>query len=295
MYSALNLNKVRKNPGIARLVREQRHAAIYARIDPDLLRAAELPPDHIQSQLAEVMGAERMRDLKLRLHPLWMRWALFERERRPEGEVWVPISIFMENPKEGYLPQDLQQEDLAHLTGVIGDFRLPTRKDFEILERTDVKKYGYRAVENYLAEPEKETQRDTEREIQDQTHDFLSYHQWLAKQEFLGGRPWSVPTVNLFSNPERWAYIQKEGFRIRVRRFSPAHYALVDEEVRQELKEEEAQEKSRAETYRRYLEEVRLKKSMGAGEGEAVFEDEVLPMKPGKESRKLPNYQGVTQ
>lgn len=292
MYSALNINKVRKNPGIARLVREQRHAAIYARIDPDLLRAAELPPNHVQSQLEEIMGPERMRDLKLRLHPLWMRWTLFEREKRPEGETWAPISVFMEPAKEDYLPQDLQKEDLRHLTGIIGDYRLPARKDFEILERTDVKKYGYRSVENYLAEPEKEHQRDGERQFEDQAHDFLSYHQWLAKQEFLGGRPWSVPTVELFSDTSRWVTIEKEGYKIRVKRFSPAHYSLVNEEEKAELE----MEGKAAEAYRAYLASVRAKKSMERGEGVAAFEDSVIPSaESGNKPRKLPQYQGVLQ
>ena len=179
----------------------------------------------MQAALEDVMGPDRMKDLKLRVHPLFKRWTLFERVRDPKGaeRAWRPISIFQEPARPGHLPQDLRGDKYAaHVEGVIGDYRLPHKRDFEIIEKADVKKYGNVAVENELAVPEQAAERAVDSHFDSFTDDFLDYNFWLAMREAnekagMYGKQWSTRTVEPRTNPKRWKMEQKVGYAVRTR------------------------------------------------------------------------------
>src|SRR5688572_25064633 len=144
----------RASPGLSRRMRQIKYPELFCYFDPDRLRACEKPPDHVQIALEEVMGAERMRDLKLRPHPILTGyWCLCERVRHPKlGEnLWHIVSIFHDGAEEGYLPEHLERMGLENLRSQIGNPRQPTKRDFELIELTDKKRYGAKEVENRFA------------------------------------------------------------------------------------------------------------------------------------------------
>ncbi len=212
----------RTQPGLPIYVRKVKHWEAFRSIDPDALRAAEEPPSDVQAALEDVMGPDRMRDLKLRLHPIFRRWTLFERQRDPTSGMtnsWGAVSVFQEEPRSGHLPSDLQGRNLGHLRGQMGDYRMPHRKDFEIIEKTDLRKYGYRKVENYLAEPEKAAEREADRIFEDRVEDFHDYHFLMAMAEAQEhySKPWSTRTITPHTNASRWKIEQRDGYQVRTR------------------------------------------------------------------------------
>lgn len=267
----------RTKPGLSRKMRSLKYPEFFCYFDPDRLRACELPPSHVQSALEEVMGVERMKDLKLRPHPLLPGyWALCERVRHPKlGEnLWHIVSIFHDGARDDYLPPELERMGLENLRGLIGLPRQPTKRDFEMVEATDKKRYGYKEVENRFAAQEDLEDREKDRIFNDRVEDFLDYNFWLAMRDAQDhySRPWSTATIEPHTAPERWAEIPQNGYKIRVKRFSPAHYSLVDEEVRKELEKEQAEEeaferewRAKAEAERARLKEIRVRRTLGEG------------------------------
>src|SRR3990167_769713 len=227
----VNLDKSggRTQPGVIPSIRREAHWQLYANVDPDVMHRYDPAPSHIQRAMEEVFGTERLKDVKLARHPLLGYWSLWERVRNPEsGQVggYRLVSMFYSQPVDGYLPQHLRGNKwTAHLTGQVGEPREPTRRDFEIIEQFDIKKYGYEAVENRYAAPEIEAERELERVFHDRIDDFLDYHFWLAMRDAQAhhSRPWSTPTVEYRPNGLRWAHIKKDGYTLRVKFGSREH------------------------------------------------------------------------
>lgn len=207
----------RLSPGQAPYVRREKHSEFYARMDPDKLRHSERPPPEVEACFKEVFG-DRAKRLKLVIHPLLHRWALYE--LGDDNQRWFLISVFHEVPKEGVLPEDLQGRGLDHLTGQLGEFRVPHKRDFEIIEKTDSKKYGKVAADDVYAKPEEDAEREEQRIWEDWNADWHDYTWWDAyrlNQDF-ESRPWSVRYIEAKQNRARYKITKHPaGFMIRER------------------------------------------------------------------------------
>lgn len=122
--------------GLDPLVHRIRWPEVYGHFDPDALRSDESPPPEVQSQLEDVFGdlvRGKTPQVKLRLHPWFRRWALFERDGVGD---WHCFWVCGAGEGEiGHLPADLYTPDkryidLAHGPAVMGSFRVPNKEDF---------------------------------------------------------------------------------------------------------------------------------------------------------------------
>lgn len=159
---------------------------IYGNFDPDSIASAMRAPDHVQCAFEELIGGEP--DYKLRLHPWFKRWAAFE--KTGDG-TYSCFSVFMTESKEGALPADLDNSDKRYenLRGLLGHFRVPTRRDFEILRRdADVGRMGVDHVIEQLEKPEDEQEREEERLMQDYEWDVLDYNYLRINAAANGGK-----------------------------------------------------------------------------------------------------------
>ena len=119
-------------------VKLQRYPEIFrAAYDPDGL--AKSPPidpawqQALEDCFGDVAKGEH-RIIKLALHPWIQRWAVWELIRKPGHEnTWRPVMFFCGEPRDGYLPTDLDNEGKKReeLRGFIGDHIPPNRKDME--------------------------------------------------------------------------------------------------------------------------------------------------------------------
>ena len=212
----------RRAPGQAQYVRRNEHWEFYRHVDPDALRRSETPPPEVAAAMKDILG-DRCQDLKLVIHPLLKRWTLFERVKDPKSgqtSCWAVVTVFQEEPKEGHLPQDLRGNKwTAHLTGQIGEFRLPNRRDFELIDKADVKRYGYKAVDEMIEAPLAEESRDKERAFNDKLEDVLDYNFWLAMRDAQAhySQPWSTRPIEAKTNPSRWRIEDRGGWKMRTR------------------------------------------------------------------------------
>jgi len=159
---------------------------IYGYFDPDSIASPARAPDHVQSAFEDLIGGEP--DFKLRLHPWFKRWACFE--KTGEG-TYSCFSVFMTEAKEGALPVDLDNSDKKYenLRGLMGQYRLPTKRDFEILRRdADVQALGVDGVVAQLEKPEDEEEREAERLIADEEWDILDYNYLAINAAANGGK-----------------------------------------------------------------------------------------------------------
>jgi len=211
----------KKRPGKHRLRFRAEHFPFMVWVDPDRLRAGETPPPDVQAALEDVMGPERMSRLKLRLHPLFKRWTLFERVCDPSGNeyAWRPVWLCSEDAVEGRLPLDLQGQGIDHMTGLMGDYRLPDRRDFELLEKFDRWKYGVDGIVSFLQNQETKATHEEMARFGDFTHDWLDHYFWMAMRDAQEhySRPWSTRAIEPHKSPARWKVEEKDGFSVRTR------------------------------------------------------------------------------
>ena len=241
------LDTRKSTPGLRRSARREVYWEMWAGIDPDYLTSLDKPPQHVQSALEEVMGPERMKNLKLRLHPLLKRWTLFQRRWDPETgktNCWSPVSIFMDAPKEGVLPKDLENKGIDHLAGAIGEWRMPHKRDFVLIEECDKKKYPVEERCKGYAEQEDKRERDEASNYESFSHDFLSYNWWLAMQDAQAhySKPWSTATVETKMNPDRYYILERsteDGKKYKVRISKVSAQAEIGKEHQEMLKKEE--------------------------------------------------------
>lgn len=159
---------------------------IYGYFDPDSITSPMRAPEQVQSAFEDLIGGEP--DFKLRLHPWFKRWACFE--KTGDG-TYSCFSVFMTESKEGALPSDLDNSDKRYenLRGLMGQYRLPTKRDFEILRRdADIQRLGVDAVVRQLEKPEEEQEREEERVLEDQEWDILDYNYLAINAAANGGK-----------------------------------------------------------------------------------------------------------
>lgn len=181
----------REAPGVRKQLRMLRNGEAYGYIDPDELANLAEPAPHVQTALEEVFGdfaldQEGSPRIKCRVHPHFRRWCLYEREYRPEigVELWRCFYIFQDDPRKGYLPTDLDGDTyLAHFRGRIGDYVEPDKSHFELLEKFNIAKYGYEAVNEHAGQMEERKEKFLEAKEQERTEAFLDEHWFLAWDE----------------------------------------------------------------------------------------------------------------
>ncbi len=211
--------KNKRQPGMAKMYRKLRFGEwMQVGVHQDVISGSPQAPREIQAQLKEVFG-ERAAKLVLAIHPLFKRWTLFEQFNYKGQKMFAPVSVFMTEAKEGVLPVDLQGRGLDHLTGQIGEFRLPNKNDFAIIEKFDVKKYGADAINQMLHEQEVGRLRQTQKDFENDTLAFHLDNFWLAMRDAQAhySQPWSTREVEVKKNPKKWKITKKNGYTIRER------------------------------------------------------------------------------
>lgn len=231
----------REAPGASRRERRTYHDWMFCDAHPRKYGAMSTPPIGVETWLKDVFG-DRAKDLLVFMHPHLKRWCLGERHRDPAmgEEMYQVIWICAEAPEtettgeragEWAIPSDYKGDRFLECFGqFVGEFKLPTRQDFEEIEQGDRKRYGVDAVSEMFEAREEAPQKEKERLLKDYTEDFLDYYFNLACDEAnqRAGSGWhmrSVATVNLFSNPERWYYADRGSYKERMRVGSPRHVA----------------------------------------------------------------------
>jgi len=157
--------------------------------DPDSITSSIKAPDHVQSAFEDLIGGEP--EFKLRLHPWFRRWAAFEKVEGAGEGAYACFSVFMSEGMENALPADLDNSDgrYENMRGLMGQYRLPTKRDFEILRRdADVQRLGVDAVVRQLEKPEEEQEREEERVLEDQEWDVLDYNYLAINAAANGGK-----------------------------------------------------------------------------------------------------------
>lgn len=228
----------RASPGVRRSVRRTYYDWMFIDRDPDELAKADPPPIGVDVWLKEVFG-DRAKNLKVTMHPHLKRWTLYERHKDPAmGEdIWKTIWLCCDAPEEGKVPSDyVGDRFLSSFSRFLGEFRLPTKADFEEIEAGDAKKYGVDQVNQVFYERESAAEKEAERVLKDFTEDFLSYHFNMAVNEAnqaagSGQRMQSYDTVQLFSNPDRWYNTNRDGYSVRVRKGTRAYYMVRAQEI----------------------------------------------------------------
>lgn len=238
-YESQFEKRFRSRPGLSvdqrRAVQDERMKWMFLCVDPDTFGGLPEPPEHVRVAFREVFGSRDVvnntRVLKLRMHPILKRWCLWElgRTRDNADHIWhcVWVCGSLECPHENYVPSDYSSEPLLHhFAGLVGEYRLPTRDDFEMLDRFDRVKYGADAVENYQIEMENAITRAQESEFEAFTHDFVHYHAHMLADEAnqrAGSMQKTWMTMENLSerfrcNPAFYVVEQKKGFKIRRKR-----------------------------------------------------------------------------
>jgi len=192
-YRAIDVPEAKKR-GTHQVHRGDRKALnreiYYGYYDPDCLRSADIAPPQVQAAFEDMVGTEP--EFKIRRHPLLPDyWAAFQRAWHPDaGRSYQCFSIFMEPPVEEELPSNLKGTVAhAHLRGLIGEPRLPDRRDFEVFVRdADLKRLGPDGVEKQLCKPQDEELREAERVTVDQEHDIIDYNYLRINAAANGGK-----------------------------------------------------------------------------------------------------------
>lgn len=236
----------REQYGYRRSLRMWRNGEAYGRLDPDELASLSEPPPPYQAALEDVFGewakdGEGGERIKLRVHPHMHRWALYEREYNPElgQELWRCFYIFQTDPQGGYLPPDLDGDPyLAHFRGKVGDYVEPTRDHFEMLEKFNIHKYGYEAVNEHAGEMERRADKEKDYQTEQMIGAFLDEHWHLAHDEInqIQGsgsymrdshcRNWTYK-----SNASRWRRIEKTGYVVIEKKTPEEYYAEIEAEL----------------------------------------------------------------
>ena len=234
----VNLEKPRFDKGRHPRVRRQRSPELFReRFSVEFVREmrASCPPppewdvwirDVIEPGVVESMRGRFM----FAIHPAYRRWTLWEVvNTRGEGQACKPIMILCGERRDGYLPADLANTgEFEHLRGMIGDFKMPTRRDLEMLrENFDRRAIDGREVsvrqgsqhQNRLHDAaQKKAYEEKSRVMDDQVRDILSYgfrHIWRAANN--GTKQWSNETIVPHMNPRKWRYEEKNGYRVKTR------------------------------------------------------------------------------
>jgi hypothetical protein len=162
---------------------------IYGYFDPDSIKSPEKAPAHVQAAFDELIGKEPQ--FKLRLHPWFRRWACFQKMPGGGEGAYSCFSVFFGDPEEGWLPPDLDLDDhrYENLRGLMGCYRLPTKKDFEVIKRdADIQRLGVAGVAERLDAPEQAEEKEAERVLADKEWDVLDYNYLAINAAANGGK-----------------------------------------------------------------------------------------------------------
>jgi hypothetical protein len=182
----------RSATGMQECARRYRFEEIFTDFDPDELSHDYTPPPELLSAMRDVFGEWfRQGRIKVAFHPWFRRLALFERTFDPQGREngWHCVSMFHTGGTPGKLPLDLQVEDdrFDNMTGHIGDFRLPTKRDFELITKFDTWRNTNEEIIATMREEKERERKDAELKHDAFLHDFHDYNflkfMALANQE----------------------------------------------------------------------------------------------------------------
>lgn len=175
-----------QNTGMQRVAKVARFPEIFRpRFDPEEFCKQPIPAD-VLAAFYDVFGdyARVEKRLKLAFHPWFRRWAIWEMEAPSKygHNSWGLIRIIHdpESVRRGYLPEDLQTDDHRYdnLRGLIGNYRLPNRRDFEwTMENAEFgRSGGPDKIVRYLLGLELKRERDAECTQEAFEHDLFSYY-----------------------------------------------------------------------------------------------------------------------
>lgn len=243
----VNEDGKRTQPGVVRPLRKAKNGEAYGYLDPDSLASLAEPPAHVQAAMDDVFGDWAKDEwgetrLKLRVHPHMHRWCLYEREYRPEvGQtLWRCFYIFQTDPIKGRLPSDFDGDPyLAHFTGKIGEYLEPDKSHFEILEKFNIHKYGYEAVNETAGELEEKEEAEAEQRMHEMEQAFVDENWFLAWDEAnqragSGQYMRSTHCMNwqYKSNLTRYRRVEKNGYTVIEKKDADEYYAEVDAEIK---------------------------------------------------------------
>lgn len=245
--------------GLSKRQRKDRWPEMFRHgFSKDLIDVPPCPPENIQAEFKEILGSEP--DYLLRLHPWWKRWTGWERLRGAQfGEgVYRPFCPFMEEPVAGHLPIDLRTEDGRYhaLTGLIGDYRLPTKRDFEFIRQLD-RRNGVDAVDEALEKGAEAELAEKERVMAAREYDLLDYHYLAINRAANSGvRQYAFRDEELAAElaairKQKFREVEKNGYRIRFRHGSRADLADLEEQARLRAEQEATAENLEAAAVRR--------------------------------------------
>lgn len=158
--------------------------------DPDLYRD-ERPPPELQVALEEIFGEAAVSGkVKLRLHPWFRRWSLWERMSTSHGEnVWNCFWICHEKSRPDYLPPDLNEQRFENLRGDMGDFKVPTRTDLQLVRELADTQYNPLVKRVKLATKWRDdVKKESDRVFEAFHHDMLHYMFRMAYRDANDGQ-----------------------------------------------------------------------------------------------------------
>jgi hypothetical protein len=236
----------RTQPGLGKKLRMWHHGEAYGYVDPDELSSLAEPPPHAQAALEDTFGDWALDDegnerIKLRVHPHMNRWALYEREYRPDlgANIWRCFFIFQTDPVEGVLPSDMRGDIYkAHFTGRVGEYVEPTRAEFELLEKFNIAKYGVNAVNEHCGALEEKDYREACAAEEEFDADFLDRNWGLARDEMnqLAGSGQYMfsghcDTFKHKTNLSRWRRIDKGTYTLVEKKSAEEYAAELREQI----------------------------------------------------------------
>lgn len=248
--------------------RRERRPELHRRYFPeDMIRMAQAgqpPPPEFDVWLREIIEPGVVESLRghfaVAIDPAYRRWTLYQRVATKNDGTWFArLCVFATEAKPGYLPPDLSgDERFGHLRGAIGDFKVPDRRDFEMVrarwDRRSVKgrevsiRQGASAINNRLSAESADAYDARQREMDDRVRDMLDYnfrHIWRAANG--GMKLWSNATIVPHMNPDKHYIEQREGYLVRAKQGTRIADRLKAEAKERELAPViEAEERARA-------------------------------------------------
>ena len=230
-----------KHDGQHPVVRRQQRPELFRRyFSTDMIRMAQAgqpPPAELETWIREIIEPGVVESLRGRfamaIDPAFRRWTLYQRVRtKNDGEAWARICVFAGETKAGYLPADLDGDPrFGHLRGAIGDFKVPTRRDFEEIrakwDRRSVQgeevgiRQGATAINNRLNAEAAKAYDEQQRVMDDYVYDMLTYnYRHINRAANNGTKQWSNATIVPHMNPERHQITQREGYIAKAKKGS---------------------------------------------------------------------------
>ncbi len=262
---ALKPQKVRANvdferkanhPGQHPIVRKQRRPELQQRyLSEDMIRMAQAgqpPHPEFEAWIRDIIEPGVTESLRghfaMAIDPAFRRWTLYQRvATKSQGTWYVRLCIFSGEPTPGRLPADLAGDPaFAHLRGSLGDFKVPTRRDFEMMrERWDRRnvqgrevgiREGATSINNGLNREQAAEYDERNRVMNDRVRDMLDYnfrHIWRAAND--GMKLWSNENIVPHMNPDRHYIEQRQGYVVRAKKGTRMAERLAEEAKAREL------------------------------------------------------------